>query len=128
MIDSACYPAALLLATTLLVPSVHATQNDDDKVELRTVIGCLTARGDGWMLDSATTGEVTEQAFTTQDELDQSRERPLGSLTYSLLGVGEFGTEDHVGHRVQVKGLRLLRDGEFRINVTSLQSLAPECP
>ena len=128
MINLACRSAALFLAMTLLVLPVHAVQDADDTVELRTVVGCLTAAGDGWTLDNATVGGLTEQAFTTQDELDLSRERPLGSLTYSLLGVGEFGIEERVGHKVQVKGLRLVRDGELRINVTSLQSLAPDCP
>ena len=44
-----------------------------------------------------------------------------------LLGVGEFGVEAHVGHRVQVKGLKLRYDGEWRLNVTSFQHLAPAC-
>ena len=51
----------------------------------------------------------------------------LGTLTYRLLGVGEFMVDEHEGHKVQVKGLRLSIDNDLRLNATSLQPLAPLC-
>ena len=110
-----------------VVTAASAQAGQDAAIELRTVVGCLAGSGDAWMLERATEGEPTERAFTSEDELDDSRRRALGSLSYRLLGVGEFPVGDHDGHRVQVKGLRFARDGELRLNVTSFQPLAPDC-
>ncbi len=117
--------APLLLAGAFTAAAAQAGQ--DAAVELRTVVGCLESSGGAWMLERATEGEPTERAFTSQEELDDSRRRALGSLSYRLLGVGEFPVGDHGGHKVQVKGLRFARDGELRLNVTSFQSLDPDC-
>ena len=100
-----------------------------DEVTLVTVVGCL-AEGPGdlpWTLERATAGEPTEQAFTTEEELARSAGEALDSLRYRLLGVGEFGVESHVGHRVQAKGLKLRYEDEWRLNITSFQHLAPTC-
>ena len=117
--------ASVLLAGT--VAGAVAQAGQDAAVELRTVVGCLAASGAVWTLEHATEGEPTEQAFTSREEVDASRRRALGSLTYRLLGVGEFALEDRDGHKVQVKGLRFARDGELRLNVTSFQPLDPDC-
>ena len=99
------------------------------EVALVTVVGCLAEEpGDlPWTLERATAGEPTEQAFTSEEELVRSAGEALGSLRYQLLGVGEFGVAPHAGHRVQVKGLKLRYDDEWRLNVTSFQHLAPTC-
>ena len=115
----------LLLAGMVTAASAPAGQ--DAAIELRTVVGCLASSGGAWMLERATEGEPTERAFTSEDELDDSRRRALGSLSYRLLGVGEFAVGDHDGDKVQVKGLRFARDGVLRLNVTSFQPLDPDC-
>ena len=99
------------------------------EVALVTVVGCLAEEaGDlPWILERATAGQPTEQAFTSDEELARSAGEALGELRYRLLGVGEFGVESHVGHRVQAKGLKLRYDGELRLNITSFQHLAPTC-
>ena len=104
-----------------------AQARQDDPIELRTVVGCLSRTADSWTLTRATEGEPTDRAFTSEDEIAGSRQQPLGSLTYRLLGIGEFGVDEHDGHKVQVKGLRLNIDGELRLNVTSFQHLEPAC-
>ena len=109
------------------LPGVSARAGQDDPIELRTVVGCLAGDVDSWTLERATAGKPTERAFTSQDEIEASRRQALGSLTYRLLGVGEFGVDGHDGHKVQVKGLRLHLNGELRLNVTSFQHLAPAC-
>lgn len=119
-------PAVPLLFAGL-VTAASAQVGQEAAVELRTVVGCVARSGGGWMLERATEGEPTERAFTSEDELDDSRRRGLGSLSYRLLGVGEFAVGDHDGHKVQVKGLRFVRDGELRLNVTSFQPLDPDC-
>ncbi|MCE2514356.1 MAG: hypothetical protein J4F37_04975 [Acidobacteria bacterium] len=116
--------------TPRLVPG-GATQDESAPaaVTLVTVVGCLTEEPGElpWILERATAGEPTEQAFTTEEELARSAGETLGSLRYRLLGVGEFGVESHVGHRVQAKGLKLRYDDELRLNITSFQHLAPTC-
>ncbi len=116
---------SVLLAGMVAVAPAQAGQ--DPEVELRTVVGCLAGGGGAWMLERATPGEPTERAFTSREELEASRGRALGSLSYRLLGVGEFAVEDHDGHKVQVKGLWFARDGELRLNVTSFQPLDLDC-
>ena len=104
-------------------------ENTAGEVALVTVVGCLTEEvGDlPWVLERATEGEPTEQAFTSEEEIARSAAGALGSLQFRLLGVGEFGIEPHIGHRVQVKGLKLRYDGEWRLNITSFQQLASTC-
>ena len=119
-------PAAPILLVGV-VTAASAQAGQDAAIELRTVVGCLAGGGDAWVLERATEGEPTERAFTSEDELDDSRRRALGSLSYRLLGVGEFAVGDHDGHKVQVKGLRFARDGELRLNVTSFQPLDSDC-
>jgi len=100
------------------------------EIQMVTVVGCLQQQTSGdlpWMLSKATEGTPSETAFTSQDEVDESKDRALGTLDYRLLGVGEFDIEPHVGHKVQVKGLEVMLDGERRLNITSFQHLAPAC-
>lgn len=129
----ACATAVLvLLGSVCLATAGGAAVQDEpatDEVALVTVVGCLAEEpGDlPWILERATAGEPTEQAFTSEEELARSAGEALGDLRYRLLGVGEFGVESHVGHRVQTKGLKLRYDGEWRLNITSFQHLAPTC-
>ena len=118
--------AAVAVAVSALAGSAEA---QDDAVELVTVVGCLAHEpGDlPWILERASEGTTATTAFTSKDELERSAATSLGSLSYRLLGVGEFGIEPHVGHKVQAKGLKLQYDGEWRLNVTSFQHLAPDC-
>lgn len=122
---SGIFAVSILLAGMATAPAARAGQ--DAAVELRTVVGCLEDSGGEWMLERATVGEPTERAFTSEEEIDDSRRQALGSLSYRLLGVGEFAIAEHDGHKVQVKGLRFARDGELRLNVTSFQPLDPDC-
>ena len=122
-----CRISAVPLLLAGLVTATSAPAGQEAAVELRTVVGCLASGAGGWMLERATEGEPTERAFTSEDEIDDSRRRALGSLSYRLLGVGEFAVGDRDGYKVQVKGLRFARDGELRLNVTSFQPLDPDC-
>ena len=59
--------------------------------------------------------------------MSAAADQALGTLEYRLLGVSEFEVEPHVGHKVQAKGLRIVYDGELRLNLTSFQHVAPDC-
>lgn len=120
---------ALALGLLAGLSTVLVAQGDPKKVELVTVVGCLT-KGSGnapWMLEKGSAPEPARTAFTTQDELTASQKKPLGNVTYRLLGVTEFGIELHVGHKVQVKGLLIISGNDRSINVTSFQHAAPSC-
>lgn len=114
------------LATVAAAATITSAQ---DEVQLVTVVGCLRQDpGDlPWMLERATDGTETTTAFTSEDEIERSGAEALGSLEYRLLGVGEFGVEPHLGHKVQVKGLKLRYEDEWRLNVTSFQHLTSNC-
>ncbi len=117
----------LLILGSAAVAGGSAQASQNDPIELRTVVGCLARTANTWTLERATEGEPTDRAFTSEDEIARSHQQPLGSLSYRLLGVGEFGVDEHDGHKVQVKGLRLKMDGELRLNVTSFQHLESAC-
>ena len=123
-------PALRAVAASLATAGAPAQDEPSTgEVALVTVVGCLAAATGAlpWILERATAGEPTEQAFTSEEELARFAGEALGELRYRLLGVGEFGVESHVGHRVQAKGLKLRYDGEWRLNITSFQHLAPTC-
>ena len=79
------------------------------------------------MLERATEGDIAETAYTNKDELEKSANQALGALNYRLIGVGEFVIDPHLAHKVQVKGIKLQYQGEWRLNVTSFQHLSPDC-
>ena len=118
---------------TIALAAVGATAgsavSQEDAIELVTVVGCLAQEsGDlPWLLEQANEGTAAKTAFTSKDELETSVAQALGSLTYRLIGVREFGIDPHIGHKVQVKGLKLQYEGEWRLNLTSFQHLAPDC-
>ena len=120
---------ALGSAVGLVFVVFFATVTAQDEIELTTVVGCLKQEDSQlpWVLERATAGTETETAFTNREELDRSSREELGTLQYRPLGVGEFGIESHIGHKLQIKGLKLRFDGEWRLNVTSLQQLLSSC-
>ena len=63
---------------------------------------------------------------TTPEELAVSAAQPLGTLTFPLLSVTPRGAS-HAGHKVQVKGVLTRQNTVERINVMSLESVAPTC-
>ncbi len=124
-----CYPVSTAVVIGLAIVAATTMASGQDVVQLVTVVGCLRQdQGElPWMLERATDGTETAAAFTSEDEIERSGTEALGALEYRLLGVGEFGVEPHVGHRVQVKGLKLRYEDEWRLNVTSFQHLTPSC-
>ena len=123
------YPVSTAVVIGFATVAATTMAAGQDVVQLVTVVGCL--RQDPgelpWMLERATDGTETATAFTSEDEIERSGAEALGALEYRLLGVGEFGVEPHIGHKVQVKGLKLRYEDEWRLNITSFQHLTPSC-
>ena len=91
------------------------------------VVGCLTAGADNaWTLMQAGSPVRTRTlTTTTPEELKASASLPLGNQTFKLQNVTS-GSNISENHKVQAKGV-LITQGNSRINVTSLESLAPTC-
>jgi mono/diheme cytochrome c family protein len=94
------------------------------------IVGCLTpGPNNTWLLTNTTEPVATREESTTPAGLTEAAARPAGVETYVLSNVTPgFGAPAHPGHKMQARGL-LYRDGTARrLNLTSLQMLAPTCP
>lgn len=93
-------------------------------------VGCLSrAANNTWALASAGGPRPVRARVvdgTTPEELKVSAAQPLGTQTFPLLSVTREG-EAYAGHKVQVKGVLTRQNTIERINVMSLESVAPTC-
>ncbi len=93
------------------------------------VVGCLVVQApNAWTLSHASEPVRTkEPASSTGDELKTSTATPLGAAAFRLLNV--YPRPDaYAGHKVEAKGFLIRDPAGDRLNVTSVQSLAPACP
>jgi len=85
------------------------------------VVGCLEAGPNKtWRLKNAS------------DPIATKEDSPLanakaGYQAFLLISAAPFKPESHTGETVGVKGLLYREPGENRLNLTSLQTLAPGC-
>ncbi len=93
-------------------------------------VGCLTsAANNAWALARAGSPRPVRARIvdgTTPEELKVSAAQPLGTQTFPLLSVTAQGAS-LMGHKVQVKGVLTRQNATERINVMSLESVAPTC-
>lgn len=92
------------------------------------VVGCLAQGPDtAWMLVGAGEPVRTKNPATSKDEeLKNSEAAARGTQTFRLLNV--YPTPDpYKGHKVEAKGFLIRDPGGNRLNVTSVQTLAPRC-
>jgi S-disulfanyl-L-cysteine oxidoreductase SoxD len=93
-------------------------------------VGCLSAEANNtWALVKAGSPRPVRARIvdgTTQEELKVSAAQPLGTQTFPLLSVTQQAAS-RVGHKVQVKGVLTRQNTVERINVMSLESVAPMC-
>ena len=93
-------------------------------------VGCLSpAANNTWALANAGSPRPVRARIvdgTTPEELKVSAAQPLGTQTFPLLSVTPQGAS-YAGHKVQVKGVLTRQNTIERINVMSLESVAPTC-
>jgi len=92
------------------------------------VVGCLSEGVDkGWMLTNASEPVRTKDpASSRDDELKNVQAKALGIQKLFLMNVYP-APDPYKGHKVEMKGFLIRDPDETRVNVTSLQSLAPRC-
>jgi|SRR5665213_3056212 len=93
-------------------------------------VGCLSrAANNTWALSNAGAPRAVRARIvdgTTPEELKVSAAQPLGTQTFPLLSVTPQGAA-YAGHKVQVKGVLTRQNTIDRINVMSLEPVAPAC-
>jgi mono/diheme cytochrome c family protein len=93
-------------------------------------VGCLSpAANNTWALANAASPRAVRARIvdgTSPEELQASAAQPLGTQTFPLLSVTQQGAA-LAGHKVQVKGVLTRQNTIERINVMSLESVAPRC-
>src|SRR5688572_19220110 len=95
---------------------------------LVSAVGCL-AKGDGntWLLTKSTDPVSTRDDTSTPQALATAATRPLGDKTFRLLSAVPFKPDQHVGHRMEARGLIYSDAGDARLTVTSLQVASETC-
>jgi mono/diheme cytochrome c family protein len=93
-------------------------------------VGCLSpeAKNTWALVKAGSLAPVRARVVdgTTPEELNGSAAQPLGTRTFPLLSVTQQGAS-YAGHKVQVKGVLTRQNALERINVMSLESVAPTC-
>ena len=111
---------------------IHIVRRDAGKLVVNfaivEMVGCLAQRPDNrWVLTSAGEPVASRDQPLTSDELKKAAAKPLGSDQFLLVSVLPFKPHDYQGRKVSAKGLFYKAPGENRLNVTSLQPVAPSC-
>ena len=92
------------------------------------VVGCLEpGANNAWTLARTSEPVVTKDEEPTPTGLRAAGSKPLGTQTFQLVSAAPYKPETRKGQKVEARGL-LYRDGsDARLNLTSLQTLAPAC-
>ena len=97
------------------------------------LVGCLTKGADDrWNLTHASQPvRTTETDQSTLQESEAAHAKPLGTQTFRLqnfeyLGA-DFSRDAHTGHKMQTKGVLIRVATGDRIQLTSMEMLAPRC-
>ncbi len=107
----------------------QAAEKGRNVLSIAEAVGCLETGAPGtWLLTNASDPIVSETQATSAAALKAAAAKPLGKQRDQLLGVGVFNPSSQERKKVAVKGV-LIKDAKGnRLNVTSLQTVAPTCP
>jgi hypothetical protein len=109
-------------------PSQKTRLEEEGVLQIGEAVGCLQPAPHGdWLLTNASDPEISQSQATTSVALKAAEAKPLGIRRYTLLGASVFNPASHPDEEVAVKGILIKGIKESRINVTSLQMVAPKC-
>jgi mono/diheme cytochrome c family protein len=93
------------------------------------VVGCLVHNdsNDTWVVTSATEPVRAPAPQSAPEELKAAAAKPLGSGSVELMTSFSQKPEAHQGHKVDARGFLIRRAAGDRINVTGLETVAPDC-
>jgi mono/diheme cytochrome c family protein len=92
------------------------------------VVGCLEPGPDNrWVLTNSSARPGSRERAVSATELERARTRALGKETYTLVSATPFEPATHRGHKVAAKGLLYQQPGDYRLNLTALETLAETC-
>ena len=93
------------------------------------VVGCLTTSpsDSAWMMTHSTDPVRTGNPQPAPGEKEAAERVALGAKTYRLLTSAAYKPELYQGHKVEVRGFLIRRPVEDRLNITSLETLDPNC-
>jgi mono/diheme cytochrome c family protein len=122
--------AAELKADRALLDAIRIEQRGSSgqvaNFSLVDVVGCLTQRADGrWVLTNATTPVAADGEGPSAGA--PAAVPPPGAESFRLLGVTRFDPGGHRGQTMRAKGLIDKTSGDSRLDLTSLQTVAPSC-
>ena len=91
-------------------------------------VGCLEqGSATNWTLSKASEPLVSTNPGTSSVELKKAASIPLGHQKYQLLGVNIFNPSRYRGQKLAVKGVLITDAKQYRLNVTSLQTVSTAC-
>jgi mono/diheme cytochrome c family protein len=92
------------------------------------VIGCLEpGPRNRWVLTHSSARPGNRERVVSAAELERARTRALGEETYTLVSATPFTPARRQGHKVTAKGLLYRQPGDYRLNVTALETLTETC-
>ncbi len=130
------FPAGMEQLTAEGVRKIQIEEKDGPKRvpngSIVQLVGCLAQDAqNNWIITKGSEPARTERnQGSTDEELQQAKMKPLGDQTFQTLDINSlagFEPDAHKGHKIQIKGyLRRLPDRQ-RIDLTSMEMIAPAC-
>jgi mono/diheme cytochrome c family protein len=93
------------------------------------IVGCLVHNesDDTWLVTDTTDPIRASQPQATPDELAAAGSKPLGTSSFQLMVSAAYAPDPHRGHKVDARGFLIRRPTGNRINITGLETVAPDC-
>jgi hypothetical protein len=79
------------------------------------------------MLTHSSARPGNRERVVSAAEIERARARALGEDTYTLVSAAPFAPAKQQGHKVTAKGLLYRQPGDYRLNVTALETVAETC-
>jgi mono/diheme cytochrome c family protein len=93
------------------------------------IVGCLVHNdsNDTWVVTNASEPVRATHPQGEAEELKAATAKPLGSGTVELMTSASHDPLSHKGHKVDARGFLIRRPAGNRINITGLETVAPDC-
>jgi len=90
------------------------------------MVGCLSAGPEhAWMLTTASAPVVA--AAAAAPSTSDIAATPLGTGTYRLVDAMAYAPDQHIGHKMYVRGLLIKLPGDERLTISAFEMVSPTC-